>query len=130
MQPLEVLSLFFNKVGTLLKKILQHRCFLVYFWKNICNIFYKTPPSNCFWWFNVTQDEPFWGCSRNGWGEGRQKSTLPKIYRRYPVMMKIGTVILYLKTIQKIIYKPGNTLLEFCWDQYFFTVSQELLLYQ
>ena len=53
-----------------------------------------------------------------------QKSLLPKICHTYPAMMKLGTVILYLNTIQKSRY----TLLEFCW-QYFFTVNQELLSY-
>ena len=53
-----------------------------------------------------------------------QKSLLPKICHTYPAMMKLGTVILYLNTIQKSRY----TLLEFCW-QYFFTVNLELLSY-
>ena len=49
---------------------------------------------------NPIQDGPFWGCSRMG---GRQKGPpLPKICHSYPAIMKIGTVIPYLKKIQKI----------------------------
>ena len=36
----------------------------------------------------------------------------------YPTMMKLGTVIPYLKKIHKI-YKSRDTLLEFCWNQHF-----------
>ena len=36
----------------------------------------------------------------HGWGE--QKGPLPKIYHTYPKMMKLGTVIPYLKRTQKI----------------------------
>ena len=61
------LSLFFNKVSAVLKKRLQHRCFPVSFGKFCCNIFYTTPPGNCFWWFNPPiQDGLFRGCSRMG----------------------------------------------------------------
>ena len=35
----------------------------------------------------------------HGWGN--QKGPLPKIYHTYPTMMKLGTVIPYLKKIQK-----------------------------
>ena len=52
----------------------------------------------------------------HGWGDGGCK-------------MKFGTVISYLKKIQKI-YKSRDTLLEFCWHQYFFTGNQQVLLYQ
>ena len=38
---------------------------------------------------------------------------LPKICHTYPSMMKLGTVIPYLKKIRKI-YKPCDTSLEFC----------------
>ena len=40
-------------------------------------------------------------------------SPLPKIYRTYPTIMKLDTVIPYLEKIQKI-YKSCDTLLEFC----------------
>ena len=36
-----------------------------------------------------------------------------KICHAYPTMMKLGTVILYLKKIQKI-YESRDNLLEFC----------------
>ena len=42
---------------------------------------------------------------------------------------QLGTVIPYLKKIQKI-YESHDTALEFCWHQYFFTRNQEILLYQ
>ena len=39
--------------------------------------------------------------------------TLPKIRHTYPTMMKLGTVIPYLRKIQKM-YKSRDTFLEFC----------------
>ena len=51
------------------------------------------------------QDRLFRGCSRMGVGEGGQKVPLPpfpKIYYVYPAMMKLSTVIPYLKKIQKM----------------------------
>ena len=42
-----------------------------------------------------------------------KKALLLKICHTYPTMMKLGTVIPYLKKIQKI-YKSCNTPLEFC----------------
>ena len=51
-----------------------------------------------------------------GWGGGGgQKTPLPssKICRTYPTMMKLGTVIPYLKKIQKI-YESRDTTPEFC----------------
>ena len=47
----------------------------------------------------------------------------------HPTMMKLGTVISYLKKIQKI-YKSRDTPLEFCWHQQFFTGNQQILQYQ
>ena len=50
--------------------------------------------------FNPIQDGLFWGYS---WiGEGK-KASLPKICHTYPTMMKLGTVIPYLKKIQNYI---------------------------
>ena len=49
-----------------------------------------------------------------GWGP------FPKICHTYPTMMKLGTVMPYLKKIQKI-YESRDTLLDFCSYQYFFT---------
>ena len=63
-------------------------------------------------------------------GEGAKKTPhLPKIYHTYPTMMKLGTVIPYLRKIQKI-YESLDTPLEFYWHQYFFTGNQQILLYQ
>ena len=44
---------------------------------------------------------------------GAKKKTLPKIYHTFPGMFKLGTVISYLKKIQKA-YKSRDTLLDFC----------------
>ena len=44
-------------------------------------------------------------------------------------MMKRGTVIPYLKKIQKI-YESRDTPREFCSHQQFFTENQQILLYQ
>ena len=54
---------------------------------------------------NPIQDGLFWGCSRMGRG---QKSPLPKICCTYPTMIKLGTVIPYLKEIQKL-YGSSDT---------------------
>ena len=77
--------------------------------------------------FNIIQDGPFHGCSRMG--EGEKRPPLPKIYHVYPTVMKPGTVIPYLKKIQKLC-KSRDTHHEFCWHQHCFTENQQLLLYQ
>ena len=48
----------------------------------------------------------------HGW-EGGQKIPLPEIFHTYPAVIKLGTVIPYLKKVQKI-YKLRDTPLEFC----------------
>ena len=66
----------------------------------------------------------------HGWGGKKAPPPrLPKICHAYPTMMKLGTVIPYLKKIQKI-YESCDTTWEFSWDQYFFTENQQILLYQ
>ena len=55
----------------------------------------------------------------NSW-MGAKKYLLLKVCHTYPAMMKLGTVIPYLKKIQKI-YKPCDTPFEFCWHQHLFT---------
>ena len=52
-----------------------------------------------------------------------KKSPLPKICHTYPTMMKLGTVIPYLKKIQKL-YQSRDTPPEFCWHQHLFTGNQ------
>ena len=51
----------------------------------------------------------------HGWGGGRggKKAPLPKICRIYPTMIKLGTVIPYLKNIQKL-YESRDTTPESC----------------
>ena len=49
------------------------------------------------------------GCERGG----GKKTSLPKICHPYPTMMQLGTVIPYLKKIQKL-YESCDTALEFC----------------
>ena len=46
------------------------------------------------------------------WGRGK-KTPLPKICHTYPTMIKLGTVISYLKKIQKISESP-DTSFELC----------------
>ena len=53
----------------------------------------------------------FFGAA-HGW-RGPKRPPLPKICPTYPAMMKLGTVIPYLKKIQKI-YESRDTPLEFC----------------
>ena len=69
----------------------------------------------------------FFGAA-HGWGGG-QKGPPPKICHAYPTMMKLGTVIPYLKKIQKL-YESRDTSLDFCLHQYFFTGNQQIFLYQ
>ena len=42
------------------------------------------------------------------YGWGGQKDPLPKICHTYPTMMKLGTVMPYLKKVQKI-YESSDT---------------------
>ena len=57
-------------------------------------------------------------------------TVLPKICPLYPAIMKLGTVIPYLKKIQKI-YESHDAPLDFCWHQFFFfTKDQKILLHQ
>ena len=70
--------------------------------------------------FNPIQDGLFRGCFFG---------PLPKICHTDPTMMKLGTVIPYLRKVQKI-NKSRNTCLEFCWHQHFFTENQQILLHQ
>ena len=58
----------------------------------------------------------FFGAAR-GW-RGAKRPPLPKTCHTYPTMMKLGTVIPYLKKIQEI-YKTRDTPGEFCWHQHF-----------
>ena len=44
---------------------------------------------------------------------GSKKYSLPKICHTYPTIMKLDTVVPYLKKIQKK-YKSRDTVLEFC----------------
>ena len=50
----------------------------------------------------------------HGWRRGaKSPPLLPKICLTYPTIMKLGTVIPYLKTIQKL-YESRDKHLEFC----------------
>ena len=57
------------------------------------------------------------------------KPPLPKTCLTNPTMMKLGTVILYLKKFQKL-YESLDTPLEFADISIFFTGNQQILLYQ
>ena len=76
-----------------------------------------------FQYLSPIQDGHFRGCSRM---EGGKKAPIPKTCHTYPTMMKLGTVIPYLKKIQKI-YESRDTLSDFCWHQHFFTGNQQIL---
>ena len=93
---------------------------LAFFLKNL-----QTSRSNNSRIFNRIQMN-FFGAA-HGWGGKMALSS--KICHTYPTMMKVGTVIPYLKKIQKI-YESRDTPLEFCWHQHFFTGNQQILLYQ
>ena len=49
----------------------------------------------------------------NGWEGGGKKKPLFKICHTYPILMKLGMVIPYLKKIQET-HKSCNTPLDFC----------------
>ena len=73
--------------------------------------------------FNPIQDGHFWGCSRMVRGGGQ------KGCHTHPTMMKFGTIIPYLKNIQKIC-ESRDTYPELSWHQHFFTENEQILLYQ
>ena len=50
---------------------------------------------------------------RWGGGGGEKAPPLPKICHTYPAMMKLGTIIPYLKKFQEL-YESRETPLEFC----------------
>ena len=52
--------------------------------------------------FNPIQDGLFWDCSR-----------MDKICHTYPTAMNLGTVLPYLRKIQRL-YKSSDSFLEFC----------------
>ena len=65
-------------------------------------------------YFNAIQDGLFWKCSQmGGGGGGGKKHPLSKICHTYPTLMKLDTVISYLKKIQKL-HESRDTPLEFC----------------
>ena len=59
---------------------------------------------------NPVQDGLVRNCSRI---RGEERPPLPKNCHTYPTRMKLGTVILYLKKIQKV-YESRDTSLNFC----------------
>ena len=65
--------------------------------------------------FSPIQHEHFRGCScMRSWDGVGQKGPFPKICHTYPQLMKLGTVILYLKKIKKKIYELRDANLTFC----------------
>ena len=70
----------------------------------------------------------FFGAAHGLGGVG-PKDPLLKICHKHPTMMKLGTVIPYVKKILKL-YKSHDTFLEFSLHQHLFTGNQQLLLYQ
>ena len=55
----------------------------------------------------------FFGAAHGWGGKGAFWPPLPKIPHTYPTMMKLGTVIPYLRKMQKM-YKSRDTFLDFC----------------
>ena len=70
----------------------------------------------------------FFGTAHRWW-RGGFLFPLPKIRHTYPTMMKLRTVIPYLRKIQKM-NKSRDISLEYCWHQHFFTGNQQVLLHQ
>ena len=78
----------------------------------------------------------FFGTAHGSGGEGGgrrrggyKNALLPKTSHTYPTIMKLGTVISYLKKFQKL-FESRDTPLDFCWNHYFLTGNQQILLYQ
>ena len=63
----------------------------------------------------------------HGWGG--QEPPFPKICHTYATVMKLGTVIPYLKKIQKL-FESRDRPPEFCWHKHFFSGNKQILLYQ
>ena len=61
-------------------------------------------------YFNRIHDKPFWGSSRIGGREVVEKGRLPRICRTCPTLLKLTTVIPFLKKIQKINQLRDTTL--------------------
>ena len=81
--------------------------------------------------FNPIWDGPFRGCSRMMGGEGVGQKSAPyvKIYQAYPTMMKLGTVVPYLKKIEKCMNSVKHPLSSadisiFYWKSENFTISR------
>ena len=65
----------------------------------------------------LIQHRSFRTCLRmeGGGGQGGKNAPIPMICHIYPTMMKLGTLILYVKKIRKIYkYKSRDTALKFC----------------
>ena len=71
----------------------------------------------------------FFGAAHGWGGGGAFCPPLLKIRHTYSTVMKLGTVIPYLRKIQKM-HKSRDTSLQFCWHQQFFNGSQQILLHQ
>ena len=69
------------------------------------------------------------GADHRWWEEKGPVIHILHWWKTYPTMMELGTVIPYLKKIQKI-YESRDTPPEFCWHQHFFTENQQILLFQ
>ena len=67
----------------------------------------------------------FFGAA-HGWGGGEELfAPLSKICHTYPTMTELGTVIPYLRKIQKM-FKLRDTFLDSCRYQHFFTGNQQI----
>ena len=101
------------------------KCIFYYYWSFSEKVF-TFQPNSCIGCHDVLpySDGALWGLLRvlvGGAGVGAKRHPLP--------IMKLGTVIPYLKKIKKI-YESRDTHPEFCWHQYFFTGNQQSFLYQ
>ena len=78
--------------------------------------------------FSCIQDLHFWNSSQI-WGvKKHHPPLLPKMCHTYSAMIKLGTVIPYLKKIQQI-YESRDTPLVFCCHQHFFIGNQQILVF-
>ena len=96
--------------------------FLARIWKYLCHIWHNCHQTcliaKCGAEIKILQpiqDGPFLGCS---WKRGNKLHPISKTCHIYPTIMRLGTVLPYLKKIQKI-HKSCDIPLEFCWHLHF-----------
>ena len=96
------------------------------FFQNLRDVYFSLHKLTIYY-FRYNFDSIQESCSRME--AGAKRSRLAKICHTYPAMMKLGTIMPYLRKIQKI-YESRDTTICFCRHQHFFTRNHKILPYQ